>query len=310
MREDAEEKKGASQKREAPFFSHPPMLKNSGYWRCGRFLLNYRDRPLIMGILNVTPDSFSDGGQYLKPEKALAHAEALVSEGADIIDVGGESTRPGALAVSLEEEARRVLPVITALAKQTSVPISIDTRKPEIARRAILSGASIVNDVGGENADPKMLSVVADEGKETGLVFMHAQGTPQTMQHAPRYENLIEAIYHFFQRRLQEADAAGISMERIALDPGIGFGKTVSHNLSIIHNLEHFSDLGLPVLLGPSRKSFIGDMLHLPTSERLEGTAAAVAIAVFQGAKILRVHDIVQMRRVLVIAEGIRKQAY
>lgn len=260
-----------------------------------------------MGILNVTPDSFSDGGQFFEPEKALAHALKLIAEGADIIDIGGESTRPGAAAVSLEEEAHRVLPVIAALAKQGSVPISIDTRKPAIARRAIAAGASIINDVSGLNADPEMVSVAAEDSK-TALVFMHAKGTPQTMQEAPRYEHLIPEIYEFFQERLQQANAAGISINRIAVDPGIGFGKTVSHNLSIIHHLGYFTDLGVPVLLGPSRKSFIGDMLDLADSERLEGTAAALAIAVFQGARILRVHDLTQMQRVLVIAEGIRKQ--
>ncbi len=261
-----------------------------------------------MGILNVTPDSFSDGGQFFKPEKALARALQLVSEGADIIDIGGESTRPGALSVPLEEEAGRVLPVIRALAQHVSVPISIDTRKPEIARRAIAAGASIINDVSGVNADPEMLSVAAEDNN-TALVFMHAKGSPQTMQEAPQYDDLIEEVYAFFQARLLQADALGISRDRIALDPGIGFGKTVGHNLSLIHKLPCFSDFGIPLLLGPSRKSFIGEMLDLPPSERLEGTAAAIAIAVFQGARILRVHDLVQMRRVLVIAEGIRKQA-
>ncbi len=301
-------KKRDSLKRESPFFSAPSSHQNSGHWCCGHFLLNYQKRPLVMGILNVTPDSFSDGGQFFKPEKALEHALQLVSEGADIIDIGGESTRPGALSVPLEEEAARVLPVIRALAQQISIPISIDTRKPEIARRAIAAGASILNDVSGVNADPEMLSLAAEDSK-TALVIMHAKGSPQTMQDAPRYDDLIEEVYAFFQARLSQADALGISRDRIALDPGIGFGKTIVHNLSLIHKLPCFSEFGLPLLLGPSRKSFIGDMLDLPPSERLEGTAAAVAIAVFQGARILRVHDLVEMKRVLVIAEGIRKQA-
>ncbi|VAX31600.1 Dihydropteroate synthase [hydrothermal vent metagenome] len=294
--------------RESPFFSAPSFHPNSGHWRCGHFLLNYQKRPLIMGILNVTPDSFSDGGQFFKPEKALEHALQLVSEGADIIDIGGESTRPGALSVPLEEEADRVLPVIRALAQQVSVPISIDTRKPEIARRAIAAGASILNDVSGLNADAEMFSVAAEDSN-TALVVMHAKGSPQTMQEAPRYDDLIEEVHAFFQGRLSQTDALGISRDRIALDPGIGFGKTIVHNLSLIHKLPCFSEFGVPLLLGPSRKSFIGDMLDLPPSERLEGTAAAVAIAVFQGARILRVHDLVEMRRVLMIAEGIRKQA-
>ncbi len=293
--------------RESPFFSPPSLLPNSGHWRCGHFLLDYQARPLIMGVLNVTPDSFSDGGQFFKPEKALEHALQLVSEGADILDIGGESTRPGALAVPLEEEARRVLPVVRALAQQISVPISIDTRKPEIARQAIAVGASIINDVSGLNADPEMLSVVS-ENTNTALVVMHAKGSPKTMQDAPQYKNLIEEISAFFKTRISQAKTLGISMDRIVLDPGIGFGKTIAHNLSIIHKLPCFSGFGIPLLLGPSRKSFIGDMLDLPASERLEGTAAALAIAVFQGARILRVHDIVQMRRVLMIAEGIRKE--
>jgi dihydropteroate synthase len=261
-----------------------------------------------MGILNVTPDSFSDGSQFFRPEKALVQALKLVSEGADILDIGGESTRPGALAVSLEEEARRVLPLIAALSQQIAIPISIDTRKPEIARRAITAGASIINDVSGWNANPEMLTVAAEDNK-TALVFMHAKGIPETMQEAPRYPDLIKEIYEFFQERIAQANAVGISKNRIAVDPGIGFGKTVSHNLSIIHHLPEFTNLGVPVLLGPSRKSFIGKMLDLPTSERLEGTAAAIAISVFQGARILRVHDLAQMRRVLVIAEGIRKKS-
>jgi len=282
--------------------------QSTGRWRCGRFLLNYQRRPLIMGILNVTPDSFSDGGNFLDPKKAVDQALRLVSEGADIIDIGGESTRPGALPVPLEEESRRVLPVIKVLAKEAEVPISVDTRKPEIARRAIASGASIINDVSGLNANPEMLDVTAQE-KKIGLILMHAQGTPQSMQKAPRYRDLIGEIYRFFQQRIAQAKEVQISADRLAIDPGIGFGKTVRHNLRLIHHLEQFMDLGVPLLIGPSRKSFIGRMLDLPPSERLEGTAAAIAIAVFQGAKILRVHDVMEMRRVAVIAEGIRKQA-
>lgn len=261
-----------------------------------------------MGIVNVTPDSFSDGGLFFNTESAVKHALQLVSEGANLVDIGGESTRPGAPPVSLEEESKRVLPVIERLAKQITIPISVDTRKPEIARRAILSGASIINDVSGHNVNPEMLSVGA-RGDNTGMIFMHAKGTPQTMQKSPRYHNLIKEIHTFFQQQIQRAHEAKIALNRLAIDPGIGFGKTVKHNLTLIHQLGCFNDLGVPILLGPSRKSFIGHILDLPASERLEGTAAAVAIAVFQGARILRVHDIAKMKQVVRIAEGIRKKA-
>lgn len=299
--------KRASRKREALFISAFPK-KNSGHWRCGAFLLNYKKKPLVMGIVNVTPDSFSDGGLFFNTENAVEHALQLVSEGADLIDIGGESTRPDAPPVSLEEESKRVLPVIERLAKHIRIPISVDTQKPEIARRAILSGASIINDVSALNANPEMLSVGA-RGHNTGMIFMHAKGTPQTMQKSPRYHHLIEEIHTFFQQQIQRAQEAKIAINRLAVDPGIGFGKTVKHNLTLIHQLGCFTNLGVPVLLGPSRKSFIGRMLDLPTSERLEGTAAAVAIAVFQGARILRVHDVAKMKQVVRIAEGIRKEA-
>ncbi len=297
--------KKASLKQEAFFVSTPQ--KSSGYWRCGDFKLNYRKRPLLMGVLNVTPDSFSDGGQFLKPQKAIDQALRLEAEGADIIDIGGESTRPGALPVSFEEEQKRVLPVIQELAKKVSVPLSIDTRKPELAKIAIESGASIINDVGGENGDPEMI-LIAALNKKTGIIFMHAKGSPQTMQKAPRYKNLFRDISNFFFKRIQAATDAQILRNRIAIDPGIGFGKTIQHNLKIIHHLHDFKDFGLPILLGPSRKSFIGHILNLPASDRLEGTAAAVAISVFNGANILRVHDVQEMKRVIALSEAIRKQ--
>lgn len=261
-----------------------------------------------MGVLNVTPDSFSDGGAYFTPEKAIAQALQLEADGADIIDIGGESTRPGARPVSCEEEARRVLPVIEQLAKQISRPISIDTRKAQIAKQAIEAGASMINDVGGLNSDSKIISVAA-VAKKAGIIFMHAKGTPQTMQKNPRYRHLLGEIRAFFLERIHAAENARISINRIAVDPGIGFGKTLGHNLSIIHQLKSFEDLGVPLMLGPSRKSFIGRILDLPASERLEGTAAAVAIAVFQGARVLRVHDVKEIKRVVLISEAIRRQA-
>lgn len=259
-----------------------------------------------MGILNVTPDSFSDGGLFFKDPKAIDHALRLEAEGADIIDIGGESTRPGASPVSLEEEQKRVLPIIDKLVKKIKVPISIDTRKASIAKQAIEAGASIINDVSGFRFDPEIFSVAA-QGR-TGLVFMHSKGTPQTMQKAPRYRNVVHEIYDYLSEQIARAKASKIALNRIAIDPGIGFGKTVRHNLSILGQLDYLTRLGLPVLIGPSRKSFIGKILDLPSSDRLEGTAAALAIAIFQGARILRVHDVKEAKRVAFVADGIRKE--
>jgi dihydropteroate synthase len=259
-----------------------------------------------MGILNVTPDSFSDGGLFFDPQKAIDQAVQMEEDGADLIDIGGESTRPGAQPVSLEEESRRVLPVIEKLAARMKIPLSIDTTKSALAKRAIEAGASIINDVSGFTRDPKMFSIAA-QGK-TGLVIMHAKGTSQTMQRHPRYRDVIEEIGLFLNRQIQKAVDHRIPINRIAVDPGIGFGKTSNHNLKILHHLERFTVWGLPVMVGPSRKSFIGRILNLPPSERLEGTAAAVAIAVFQGAQILRVHDVASLARVVRVAHMIRKE--
>jgi dihydropteroate synthase len=259
-----------------------------------------------MAVLNITPDSFSDGGQFFDPDRALQQALRMEAEGADLIDVGGESTRPGAAPVSVEEEIRRVVPVVERLSKQMAVPISIDTTKSEVAQRAIEAGASIINDVSGFMRDPRMLSVAAN-GK-SGLVIMHTKGTPQTMQRHPRYHDLIGEIHRFLSERIDAAVSHRIPRNRIVVDPGIGFGKTANHNLKILHRLGDFSDLGVPLLVGPSRKSFIGRILDLPPSERLEGTAAAAAIAVFQGARIIRIHDIKPLVRVVRVAEAIRRE--
>ncbi|HZR45340.1 MAG TPA: dihydropteroate synthase [Candidatus Manganitrophaceae bacterium] len=297
------QKKEVSRQREASFVLRS---KPTGVWHCGPYRLNYRKRPQLMGILNVTPDSFSDGGRFFDVQKAIDQAVRMEEAGADLIDIGGESTRPGASPVSLEEESRRVLPVIEKLALRVKVPLSIDTTKSEVAKRAIEAGASIINDVSGFTRDPEMFPVAAT-GK-AGLVIMHARGTPQTMQRNPRYRNLIEEVRLFLSRQLQKAAAHGIPINRIAIDPGIGFGKTADHNLKILHRLDRFADLGAPVMVGPSRKSFIGRALDLPPAERLEGTAAAVAIAVFQGANILRVHDVASLARVIRVAHAIRKE--
>ncbi|MGB3941125.1 MAG: dihydropteroate synthase [Candidatus Manganitrophaceae bacterium] len=259
-----------------------------------------------MAILNVTPDSFSDGGVFLNPKKATDHALRMEEEGADLIDIGGESTRPGAAPVSIKEELRRTLPVIEQLVKKLRIPISIDTTKSEVARRAIDAGAALINDVSGFSRDPRMISVIANT--KAGFVIMHSKGTPQTMQRHPRYQDLIQEIKHFLEVQIETALKEGIHKNRIVIDPGIGFGKTGNHNLKILHQLDRFTDLGVPVLIGPSRKSFIGRILDLPPSERVEGTAATVAIAAFQGARIFRVHDVKPLIRVLRVAEAIRKE--
>jgi dihydropteroate synthase len=297
------QEKEASRKREASLLFNTPDTK--GIWHCGAYRLNYRKRPRVMGILNVTPDSFSDGGHFFDCSKAVDQAVQMEQGGADIIDIGGESTRPGAQPVSLEEESRRVIPVIEKLAGKLTIPLSIDTTKSAVAKRAIDAGASIVNDVSGFTLDPKMFSIAAN-GK-TGLVIMHTKGTPQTMQRHPRYRNLIEEILLFLSRQVEKAVDHRIPVNRIAIDPGIGFGKTAAHNLKILHDLHRFAGFGLPVMVGPSRKAFIGRILDLPPSERLEGTAAAVAISVFQGANILRVHDVASLTRVIRVADMIQK---
>lgn len=245
---------------------------------------------LIMGILNVTPDSFSDGGRYHSPEEAVSRAEAMAGEGADLIDIGGESSRPGSEPVSAAEEIRRVLPVIERMAGRISVPISIDTTKSEVAKAALSAGARLVNDISGLRSDPAMAPLVAREG--VPVVMMHMKGTPKDMQLQPEYRDVIGEIRGYFVERVKFARNQGIREDQIILDPGIGFGKTVDHNLEILARLGEFRSLGYPLLVGPSRKSFIGNILGLPVEERLEGTLGAAAAAILQGASILRVHDV------------------
>jgi dihydropteroate synthase len=259
-----------------------------------------------MGIVNVTPDSFSDGERFYATEKAVQHAWDLIAEGADIIDVGGESTRPGADPVSEEEEMRRVLPVIEKLAERIRVPISVDTTKATVARRAIEAGASIVNDVSAMRFDPRMVEVVRRAG--SGLVLMHMKGSPQTMQRSPAYRSLMGDIFHFLSGRVAFALSRGIRAGQIVVDPGIGFGKTGRHNLEILHRLSELRPLGRPILVGPSRKAFIGKLLDLPPADRLEGTTAAVAAAVLGGARLIRVHDVAATARVAKVAEAIRRE--
>jgi len=262
-------------------------------------------RPLVMGILNVTPDSFSDGGMYIEKEKAIEHAREMVAQGADIIDVGGESTRPGAHPVPLEEEVSRVMPVIEALSRELDVPISVDTYKAAVAEMALERGAVMINDISGLRFSPHMIDVVARY--KPWVVVMHMKGTPRDMQKAPSYEDVIGEIEGFFEERLGYLESHGISREKVILDPGIGFGKRLEDNLAILKNIDKFLHFGCPIMVGPSRKSFIGNVLNLPVEERLEGTLAAVSIAVFQGAQIVRVHDVQPARRAVDLAWAIRR---
>jgi len=254
----------------------------------------------------VTPDSFSGDGVHLDPQKAVDRARAMAAEGATIIDIGGESTRPGAAAVSADEEIRRVVPVIEQLQNEDLI-LSVDTSKASVARAALEAGAHIVNDVTALGGDPEMAEAVAEFG--AGVVLMHMQGTPRTMQANPQYDDVVNDIMAFLEDRRACALQAGISDEQIVFDPGIGFGKTVEHNLTILRRLGEFHRLGRPVLVGPSRKSFIGKVLDLPVDDRLEGTAAAVAAAILAGASIVRVHDVRAMIRVARVSEAIRRCA-
>jgi len=260
--------------------------------------------PLVMGILNVTPDSFSDGGRYTRVSAALERAREMVEEGADIIDVGGESTRPGAQPVPLEEELRRVVPVVEAIRAELDVPISVDTYKSEVARAALDAGAVMVNDISGLRFSPDMADVVAEY--QAHVVVMHMKGTPRDMQKNPYYDDVVEEVKGFFSERLEFLQSMGVDLERVLLDPGIGFGKRVEDNLALIRGIPRFLDLDRPVLIGPSRKSFIGDILGLPVEERLEGTLAAVSVAVFLGATVVRVHDVLAARRAVDMAWALK----
>lgn len=270
------------------------------------FTLDFDKKTYIMGILNVTPDSFSDGGVFFNEKKAIEHAVRLVEEGADIIDVGGESTRPGSEPVSVQEEIRRTIPVIEAIASKVKVPVSIDTYKSEVARHALDAGASIVNDISGLRFDPDMPKVVAEYG--VPVIIMHIKGRPKDMQQNPVYEALIPEIMDYLRISIRLAEKFGISREMIIIDPGIGFGKTFEHNLQIIKNLKEFTKLGRPIAIGVSRKAFIGKILgDVPPSERLEGTAAAVAISIFNGANIVRVHDVKEIAKVAKVTDSIKR---
>lgn len=262
------------------------------------------DAPLIMGIVNVTPDSFYDGGRYAETDAAVTHALELVDQGADMLDIGAESTRPGAAPVPEEDEIRRLLPVVEQLARRVTVPLSVDTTKSGVARLALDAGASIINDVSALRFDPEMAQVVARSG--AGVVLMHMQGTPETMQRAPHYDDVVGEIKEFFRERIRVASRAGIAESQIVLDPGFGFGKLLLHNLDILAQLSSFATLNRPLLVGLSRKGFIGQILNRPVAQREWGTAAAVALAVDRGASILRVHDVAMMADVVKVATALR----
>ncbi|HEU4528927.1 MAG TPA: dihydropteroate synthase [Actinomycetota bacterium] len=273
------------------------------HWHAGGRVLDCAERTLVMGVLNVTPDSFSDGGRFLDPDAAVAHGLQLVEDGADIVDVGGESTRPHAEPISPDEERARVIPVIERLAAaHPGLAISIDTRKPEVAEAALAAGACIVNDVSGGRSEG-MFEVVRQA--DAGMVLMHMLGDPKTMQDNPHYEDVVAEVHEYLNGRIEAAEWAGIRPEALAIDPGIGFGKNLEHNLALIRRIDALRDLGRPILVGPSRKRFIGAILDLPEDQRVEGTAGAVAWLIGRGANIVRVHDVRQIVRVARVVDAI-----
>ena len=261
-------------------------------------------RTALMGIVNVTPDSFSDGGRYFEPAQAISHGLKLVEEGADIIDVGGESTRPGARPVSGREEMERVIPVIRGLRRELSAPISVDTYKADVARAALDEGADMVNDISALRFDPAMAPLVAAE--KVPVVLMHMRGTPRTMQRRPHYRDVVEEVKEFLRDQIRYAVQSGVDLERIIIDPGIGFGKELEHNLALLRALPALADLGRPVLVGPSRKTFIGKILDAGPEERLEGSLAAAVAAVLGGASVIRTHDVKEARRAIRVADAMR----
>tara|TARA_Y100001970_G_C14152743_1_gene813683 strand:+ start:376 stop:1227 length:852 start_codon:yes stop_codon:yes gene_type:complete len=273
------------------------------YNKLDKWLKNSKKYTLIMGIVNVTPDSFSDGGLYFKKNDALDHAKRLINEGADILDIGGESTRPGSNPVSIQEEIDRTMPIIESLKNfDPNCVISIDTYKFEVAEKAILAGAKIINDISGLSFDSNMVSLVVNN--KLPIVIMHMKGTPKNMQNEPYYNDLLNDIIYFFKKQIKFAKSKGVKDEQIILDPGIGFGKTFEDNLKIIKNLNLIKSLGYPILIGTSRKAFIGNILNnAPLEDRLFGTAATVSIGINNGARIIRVHDVYQMKQVAIVTE-------
>lgn len=276
----------------------PPEQAQAQQLRLGRHVLPL-SRPLVMGVLNVTPDSFSDGGAFVSPETAIRQAQRLVAEGADIIDIGGESTRPGSQPVSVQEELDRVLPVLEAVSTRLDVPVSVDTCKPAVMSAAASAGAGLINDVYGLRAEGAVQAAAA-----TGLpvCLMHMQGEPRTMQHDPRYAEVVDEVREFLLERVRACEAAGIPRERLILDPGFGFGKTLDHNYRLLGRLDEITGLGMPVLVGMSRKSMLGGVTGRPLDQRLAGGLAAAVVAVTRGARIVRTHDVAPMVDALRVA--------
>lgn len=266
------------------------------------------DQIAVMGVVNVTPDSFSDGGRYLDLEAAVAHALDLVGQGADILDVGGESSRPGAATVPVAEEIHRVVPVVEALCDRTNRPISVDTTKPEVARDALQAGARIINDIRGL-ADPLMRRLLAETYPNAGIVLMHMQGTPETMQDDPTYEDVLDEVCRFLEGRLTQAETDGIDRRRIAIDPGIGFGKTLDHNLALLRHLDRLNALGCAILVGTSRKRFLGALTGRDVEDRLIGSVVSSLAAAVRGAAIVRVHDVGQTVDALTVWNSLQPRA-
>lgn len=279
------------------------VVQQPGRWHARAYALPVEERVLIMAVLNLTPDSFSDGGRFRDVDHAVNGALEMVHEGADIVDIGGESSRPGSDPVPLEEELHRVSSVVEKLAG-IPVPISVDTTKSEVARRCLDLGASIINDISALRNDPEMAEVVRQY--EAGIVLMHMRGVPATMQDDPYYTDVVKEVYDFLQSRTEAAVNSGIDPDRIAVDPGLGFGKRLEDNLILLQQLSLFSGLGRPLVVGPSRKGFLGSLLQRPVLEREWGTAAAVAVAVLNGANVIRVHAVEEMRQVIRVAQSIR----
>ncbi len=282
-----------------------PHLLFTGLLRCSRFTIALT-RPLIMGVVNVTPDSFSDGGRFLGADAAIAHGNELAQQGADILDIGGESTRPGALPVPVAQELERVLPVFEGL-RGLDLPLSVDTYKPAVMRAALAAGASMINDINALQSDGALEAIAASD---CAVCLMHKQGDPQTMQQDPRYDDVVGEVREFLARRVAACEAAGVSRNRIVVDPGFGFGKRSVHNLALLRNLRELADLGLPVLVGLSRKSTLGKITNQPVEHRTIASVTAALLAVQRGAAIVRVHDVAQTRDALRILGAVEELGF
>jgi dihydropteroate synthase len=274
-------------------------------FRCRDHRLDVQDKTWIVGVLNITPDSFSDGGRFLDPGAAGDQAMRMVEEGADILELGGESTRPGAVPVPADEELRRILPVLRELRPKLVIPVAVDTYKPEVARAVLEEGADIINDVYGVRGEGRLAAVVAE--KRAGLVIMHMKGTPQDMQIEPRYDDVVSEVSGFLADRVAFAERMGVDPQSIIVDPGLGFGKRSRDNLALLRHLGELHRLGKPIMVGPSRKSLVGDVLNLPIEQRQHGTAACVAAAVLQGAAFVRVHEVRPCAHLVRMLDAIRR---